>query len=89
MPDPINKLLLSDNWPKRRRLMYVVLLWAIVASSYILYLGRDLELDRTAFVMLISLIISIVGSYVFGAVWDDADKRKNIPADTTDKDPSA
>lgn len=77
--DDLKEKLFGDNWPKRRRVLYAVLAWAMGSATYIVVAGTDNELMRTAFVMLVGLILSVTGSYVFGAVWDDADKRKNLP----------
>jgi hypothetical protein len=80
MSDEIKKALYLDNWPKRRKVLYAVLGWAMSSATYVIGLGHDTRLNETAFVMLIGLIISLVGSYVFGAIWDDSDKRKAFSA---------
>lgn len=80
------KQLLGDNWPRRRRYMTVVLAWAMLNTDYILIFGTDNALHQNALVALITLIGSIIGAYVFGAVWDDSDKRKRACRDQ-DGDP--
>lgn len=70
--------LFGDNWPKRRRYMTAVLIWAMLNVDYILVFGQDNALNQNALFAMVTLIGSIIGAYVFGAVWDDADKRKHI-----------
>lgn len=77
MPD-LKEKLFGDNWPKRRRYMTAVLAWAMLNVDYILIFGQDNALNQNALFAMVTLIGSIIGAYVFGAVWDDADKRKRI-----------
>lgn len=84
MPDPVKKLF-GDNWPKRRRYMTVVLAWAMLNVDYILIFGKNSALNQNALFAMVTLIGSIIGAYVFGAVWDDSDKRKNL--DKSEGDP--
>lgn len=78
MSEGDRKTVYGDNWPRRRRYMTIVLLWAMANVNYILIFGQDNAINQNALVALITLIASIIGAYVFGAVWDDADKRKNL-----------
>ena len=82
--DPLKKLM-GDNWPKRRRYMTVVLLWAMFNVDYILIFSQDNVLNQNALFAFITLIGSIIGTYVFGAVWDDSDKRKHLAGSTEDE----
>lgn len=65
-----------DNWPIRRKWMLSVLLWAVGNAQYIIVWGDDTVLNQSALYALLALIAGIIGSYVFGAVWDDNDKRR-------------
>jgi hypothetical protein len=76
----MNKLFL-DNWPKRRRWMQVILAWALANAQYIIIWGRDSGLHENALIALLTLIASILGTYVFGATWDDRDKRRHFSRD--------
>ncbi len=80
----MNKLadkLFLDNWPKRRRWMKVILVWAMANAQYIIFFGQDTGLHQNALVALLSLIFAIIGTYVFGATWDDNDKRRHLRMD--------
>lgn len=67
-----------DNWPRRRRWMLVTLLWFIANAQYLIIWGNDTGLHQNAMVTCLGAIVAIIGSYVFGAVWDDVDKRKRM-----------
>ena len=54
--------------------MLAALAFSASVISYCIYTGVDTEVNQTAVSMGFITIISIVGSYVFGATWDD----KNI-----------
>lgn len=71
-----NEYLAHDNWPRRRRWMIIILAWAMLNAQYIIIWGNDTGLHQNALVTLLGLIVAIAGSYVFGAVWDDNDKRR-------------
>lgn len=72
--------LFLDNWPRRRRWMKLILTWAICNAQYLIVFGKDTGLHMNALVALLSLIFAILGSYVFGAAWDDQDKRRHLNA---------
>lgn len=77
-------LVVGDTWPKRRRVIYFVLLflsqvvavclWAAVQSG-------DAMLIKSVSDNAFWLGGAVIGSYVFGAVWDDANKRKHMSKD--------
>lgn len=67
--------LLEDNWPQRRKWMIVALLWMAGNAEYIILMGADSVLNQNALVTLLGAIVSIICFYVFGAVWDDSNKR--------------
>ncbi|WLR91018.1 hypothetical protein [Shinella zoogloeoides] len=68
--------LASDNWCIRRRWMKVILGWAMINVQYLIVWGDDNELNQNALISMLGLVAAISGSYIFGAVWDDNDKRK-------------
>ena len=75
-------LVIGDTWPKRRRVIYFALfflaeivavcLWAAVQNG-------DAMLIKSVSDNAFWLGGAIIGSYVFGSVWDDANKRKHLP----------
>jgi hypothetical protein len=88
MHKQITQALVLDNWPRRRRWMKIVLIWAMGNAQYILIFGKDSGLFMNAFLGLLTLIAAIIGSYVFGAIWDDTDKRRRCFPDMTQVDTS-
>lgn len=66
----------TDNWAIRRRWMKVILAWAMLNVQYILVWGEDNALNQNIAITLIGMVIAITGSYVFGAAWDDKQKRR-------------
>lgn len=77
-------LIVGDTWPKRRRVIHFALLflsqviavclWAAVQSG-------DAMLIKSVSDNAFWLGGAIIGSYVFGSVWDDNNKRKHLPKD--------
>lgn len=75
-------LVIGDTWPKRRLVIWAALiflaeviaicLWAAVQSG-------DAMLIKSVSDNAFWLGGAVIGSYVFGAVWDDANKRKHMP----------
>lgn len=80
----LSQELTRDNWPIRRRWMFRVLLWAmanaqgIILASVVGFIKSSNSILEQALIALLTLIAAILGSYVFGAVWDDREKRKFI-----------
>ncbi len=61
----------SSNWRARRRIIVVTLVWCGGLITYLVIWGRPISLSETAVNAGFLLMGSIIGSYVFGAVWDD------------------
>ena len=61
----------KDSWRIRRRIVFLSLVYCAGSVSYIMLFGDDSELNRSIVNGLILLAASVIGSYVFGAVWDD------------------
>lgn len=87
MPAPkkataLSQELTRDNWPIRRRWLFRVLLWAmanaqgIIAASVAGFIAPSNSILEQALIALLTLIAAIIGSYVFGAIWDDKNKRR-------------
>lgn len=66
---------ITDNWPKRRQWMFYALIWLGANAQYIIVLGNDNALHQNALVTLLGAIVAILASYIFGATWDDQNKR--------------
>lgn len=64
------------EWNRRRRIIYVALVFCAAEIAYLTAMGGDTQLNGTIVTSLILLAGSIIGTYVFGAVWDDRNARK-------------
>lgn len=74
----VMKDLLVDGWPIRRRLMIMALLFCAGNVQYLLLWGQDTSLNKEIATTLLWVGGAIIGSYVFGAVWDDMDRRDTM-----------
>ncbi|MEX2739900.1 hypothetical protein AB3480_00375 [Rhizobium mongolense] len=66
----------DPDWAVRRRIIIIALLWSAGLVTYLAVWGRPIELSDTIAMNLILLIGGIIGSYVFGAVWEKNASRK-------------
>lgn len=64
----------KEKWSIRRRIVNTTLLFCACCVSYIMFNGEDTELNQSIANGLILLAGSVIGSYVFGSVWDDKQK---------------
>lgn len=64
------------EWKRRRRVIFATLAFCAAEVAYLTIWGTDTGLNNTIVTSLILLAGSVIGSYVFGAVWDDANARK-------------
>ena len=58
-------------WRNRRRMLWLTTIFCMLTISYILYTGASTSVADTAVTMAFFTIMSMVGSYVFGAAWQD------------------
>ncbi len=58
-------------WTHRRRIIYGTLVFCAFCISYLLFRGSDTRLNETIVSSAFLLAGGVIGSYVFGAVWDD------------------
>lgn len=65
----------SDDWRIRRRIIILLLLWSVGTVTYITIFGPPDQLREAIATSLILLIGSIVGSYVFGVIWENKTKQ--------------
>jgi len=61
----------GHSWQKRRRLMFSVVAFSMACITWALYKDTDSTVHQTAVTMGFTTLISITGTYVFGAVWND------------------
>lgn len=65
------------SWRIRRRFMFACTLFCMLTVAYVLHYEMDSRPAETAITMAFITIASIVGSYVFGATWDDHSARQD------------
>lgn len=70
----------GDNWTKRRRVMLWSLLFIGANLQYLIVFGKPDGLRENICVAVMAAGTAIIGSYVFGAVWDDKNKRTALVA---------
>lgn len=63
-------------WTVRRRFMFAVSGFCMLVVGYILIRGLDTGPADTAMTMAFLTLIGIVGSYVFGATWEDVATKR-------------
>jgi hypothetical protein len=68
-------------WMHRRRIIYGTLVFCAFCIIYLLFRGGDTRLNETIVSSAFLLAGGVIGSYVFGAVWDD----KNIASSDAGK----
>jgi hypothetical protein len=70
-PSPIG------SWKQRRRVVFGTLVFIAGELVYFTVWGTDTALHQQIAVALIALAGAVIGSYVFGAVWDDKNARRD------------
>lgn len=68
----------GKRWRIRRRIIIGTLLYCAGMVGYIAIYGEGTSAQEAIATSLILLAGSVIGSYVFGAVWDDKDKDKEV-----------
>jgi len=81
---PLGNILITDNWPRRRKWMSFALIWLAGNVQYILIMGKDTAVNEQALTTMVTAFVSIICFYVFGAVWDDKSKRDTLVAAKVD-----
>lgn len=61
----------KPSWAVRRRIIVATLLFCAGEIVYLTGWGQDTDLASTIANGVLILAGSVIGSYVFGAVWDD------------------
>lgn len=68
----------TDSWAKRRRIMHWSLIFIGFSLAYMLLFAPSDGLHENLAIALVGAGTGIIGSYVFGAVWDDNNKRAMV-----------
>lgn len=66
------------SWRYRRRTMFAVIVFCKLTIAYCLYKNLDTKVAESAVTMAFTTLFMVVGSYVFGAVWDDNNQIKAL-----------
>lgn len=74
---------MRPSWKIRRRIIVATLLFCAGEIVYLTIWGQDTDLAATIANGVLILAGSVIGSYVFGAVWDD----RNVMAMRKPKEP--
>ncbi|AMS41144.1 hypothetical protein [Aminobacter aminovorans] len=80
---------MKPSWKMRRRIIIATLLFCAGEIVYLTIWGQDTDLAATIANGVLILAGSVIGSYVFGAVWDDRNvmaMRKSDKSDPYDDD---
>jgi DMSO reductase anchor subunit len=72
----------AEDWAVRRRIIILSLIWAAMLITYLAIWGRPIALSDSALTNLCIVFGSIIGSYVFGAIWDNKVKMSADTAQT-------
>jgi DMSO reductase anchor subunit len=76
----------SPDWSVRRRIIILSLIWCATLVTYLAVWGKPTSLSEAIATGLILLFGSIVGSYVFGAVWEkNAQAKADIAQQAVDQ----
>ena len=74
---PPDKLLGTDHWRSRRFALVVSSLFYAAVIVYVLALGRDSSaIHANALSMAFVALMSNVGAYIFGPIWEDLSMSK-------------
>lgn len=66
----------KSSWMVRRRFMFIVSAFCMATVTYVLYHDLSSGPADTAVTMSFITLLGIVGSYVFGATWEDVSIAK-------------
>lgn len=73
-----NNLPNKPSWKARRRIIYATLIFCAFCIGYILFKGQPTSLNEIIVLSCFGLAGSVIGSYVFGAVWDDKNFMEQV-----------
>lgn len=78
MEEALPRPSLRPSWRIRRRIVLATLLFCAGEVVYLTVWGRDTGVHETLANGVLILAGSVIGAYVFGAVWDDANVMTNL-----------
>lgn len=61
----------DNRWKIRRNIVNLTLIFSALSITYLMLKGNDTQLHQAIANGLILLSGSVIGSYIFGATWDD------------------
>lgn len=67
--------IIETSWVWRRSVVLATLFFCGITVGYIVWSGPDDRVRETAIMALSTLAGATIGSYLFGAAWDDSNKR--------------
>ena len=76
IPHQISPPVYKGSWKNRRVVVFCTLAYCAVVVLYLAIHGSDTALHQQIAIALVGLAGGTIGSYVFGAVWDDHSIRK-------------
>lgn len=65
-------------WKVRRRIVNLTLLFCAACVLWIMVRGDDRGVNEVIVVSAFGLAFSVIGSYIFGAVWDDKNVMEKL-----------
>lgn len=65
-------------WKNRRRVIFGSLFFCAGVTIYLAAWGADTAVNETIAMGILLLAAAVIGSYVFGAVWDDRNILNSI-----------
>lgn len=68
----------KPSWKVRRRIIIATLLFCAFLVAYITVWGDGRPVLETVVFCAFGLALSVIGSYIFGAVWDDKNVMKEF-----------
>lgn len=77
MPAPRRRETFDRSWRIRRAIIIGTILWCVGMVTYLSIWGREVQLSETTVNGCLLLMASVIGSYVFGAVWDDRNRDQS------------
>lgn len=71
MADDQPEMIGRPPWKVRRRIVHGTLIFCAAVIAWLIVRGADTQLNQTIATCCFLLSGAVIGSYVFGAVWDD------------------
>lgn len=72
----------NSNWRIRRKIIIITLLFCAAVVTYITLKGTDSRTAETIVQSAFALAGAVIGSYIFGATWEDKAKISNLNINT-------